>query len=305
MSFPLADAEMRALAEAFSAAGVPSITSAAPAALRALFASIRPPESIPMSEVRDELIVGGDRSITVRRYVPEVASPTTVLYFHGGGWTVGSIDDYDHYLRRFARATGCTVLSAEYRLAPEHPFPAAVEDAWDVFRTVSASEASLAVAGDSAGANLAAVVAQMAAAAGGPEPVAQILLYPMVDGDVERPSLFAFEPPILSRAEIAAFVDHYCPDYARRSDPRFSPINASNLQGLPPALIVTAEADLLAEQADDYARRLRDAGVAVECHRQPSAVHGYLSLAPDSQAAAATLERIGIFIAGLEGAARG
>lgn len=293
----LNDPEMQALAAALTAPGVPNIANATPTELRALMAALRPAPSVNLKSVLDETVTRSDgTAIKTRRYVPEGPLHGTILYFHGGGWTIGSIEDYDHFVRLFALATSCAILSVDYRLAPEHVFPAAVEDAWTVLRA-ERSDKPLIVAGDSAGGNLSAVIAQMAQNAGGPEIAGQILIYPFVDGDMDAPALSAFEPPVLGRDEITTFVDLYVPDRTQRGDPRFSPIMTEDLRDLPPAMIVTAEADLLATQAEIYTQRLRDAGVKVDTYCQVDGVHAYLSLAPDSVAATETMRHIGFFVA--------
>lgn len=304
----LSDPEMQALVDALTSPGVPSIANAPPEALRALLAAMRPTDVLPLALVKDGQIPRGDgTSLSIRHYVPDGAGPATILYFHGGGWVVGSVDDYDRVTRLLAVRTGCAVISVDYRLAPEHAFPAAVEDAWLAVRTLAVQEKLLIVAGDSAGGNLSTVIARMARDAGTPPIAGQILLYPMVEGGLEPPALSDFVPPILTRDEIAAFVGHYVPDPVLRSDPRFAPATVQDLAGLPPALIVTAGADVLAAQAQRYADRLRQAGGSVVTHTLPDAVHGYFSLAPQSGAAAGTLDLMRSFIAdivrghGLEG----
>ena len=296
----LRDPEMQALVDALSSLGMPSIANAPPAALRALFAALRPADVQPVAMVKDEHLLREDgTSLFIRHYVPDGAGPATILYFHGGGWVVGSVDDYDHITRMIAVRTGCAVVSVDYRLAPEHPFPAAVEDAWLAVRAMVARKKLLVVAGDSAGGNLSTVVARIARDAGMPDIAGQILLYPMVEAGLEPPALSAFVPPVLTRDEIAAFVGHYVADPAQRSDPRFAPAVVQDLSGLPPALVIMAAADVLAAQAQRYADRLALAGVSVVTHTQPDAVHGYFTLAPQSGAAADTLERMRSFIAAI------
>jgi acetyl esterase len=205
-----------------------------------------------------------------------------IAYYHGGGWVLGSIDEFDAFGRHLAARSGYTVVLVDYRLAPEHRFPAAVEDASDALQWVAdhlselaGPQAPLIVAGDSAGGNLAAVVAQRAR--GGDIPIAlQLLIYPVVDCDLERPSYV--DPGnqlFLDRAGMEWFWSHYIPDPAKRADPAASPLRAADLSGLPPAVVLTAEHDPLRDEGEEYARRLADAGVPVELRRFDRQMHAF------------------------------
>ncbi|MFF2744714.1 alpha/beta hydrolase [Kitasatospora sp. NPDC058048] len=218
-------------------------------------------------------------------YTPDgLATGSGLLVFlHGGGWVVGSRASHDHVARFLARRARVRVLSVEYRLAPEHVFPAAAEDALAALDHAHAEAAELgadperiAVGGDSAGGNLAAVVAQQAVRRGGPAPVFQLLLYPATDASVRRPSrgLFA-DGFFLTDADMDWFADRYAPAPADRTDPRLSPLLAEDLSGLPPAYIGTAGFDPLRDEGEAYARALQEAGVAVRLSRQPDLIHGY------------------------------
>lgn len=239
----------------------------------------------------DDVVSNG---VSARDYRPVAAPIATIILYHGGGWTVGSVSDYDHFARTLAAATSARIVSIDYRLAPEHPFPAAVDDAWAALAG-TVSDGPLFVAGDSAGGNLAAVVAQRARDEGAPALAGQILIYPSVAGDVDTPAMHAFVPPMMPRDDIAAYYDLYVPGPADRDDPRFAPA-LGQLSRLPPAMVVTAGADLLAAEGEAYADALEAAGVEVTRHRQEGALHAYLTLLPDTSASVATMANIASFV---------
>ncbi|MEV8322836.1 alpha/beta hydrolase [Kitasatospora sp. NPDC056731] len=208
-----------------------------------------------------------------------------LVYLHGGGWVVGSRASHDHVVRFLAQRAQVRVLSVEYRRAPEHAFPAAADDALAAFDFAYAKAADLgadperiAIGGDSAGGNLAAVTAQAAVRRGGPAPVFQLLLYPAVDASVRRPSrdLFA-DGFFLTSADMDWFLDRYAPAPADRTDPRLSPLLAADLSGLPPTYVGTAGFDPLRDEGEAYAEALKAAGVTVRLSRQPDLIHGYAS----------------------------
>ncbi len=225
-----------------------------------------------------------------------------VVYFHGGGWVAGDLDSHDRVCRCLAQATSATVVSIDYRCAPEHRFPAAADDAFDATRWVVEHAAELGgtgervfVAGDSAGGNLAAVTAIRARDAG----IAlrgQLLVYPVVAADFDTESYRAnAEGYVLSRDRMRWFWDQYVPDAAMRRDPRVSPLDAS-LEGLPPALVITAEHDVLRSEGLRYAQSLADAGVSVETLDAQGMIHGYVSMPGLVPEADAALERIAAFV---------
>ena len=206
--------------------------------------------------------------------------------FHGGGWVIGDLDTADRQSREVCRGTGALVVSVDYRLAPEHRFPAAAEDCYAATRW-AAEHASdhegdatrLAVAGDSAGGNLAAVVAQMARDRGGPRLVFQLLVYPVTDGvDNDWPSYRDNgDGYLLTTAAMGWFWNHYAPSAADRRNPYASPLKAESLAGLPPALVMTAEFDPLRDEGEAYARALATAGVDAELVRYDGFIHGFFS----------------------------
>ena len=242
---------------------------------------------IEVGRVRDLELPGPAGTIAARLYEPgALASPAPlIVYYHGGGHVICDLDTHDQPCRFLARETPALLLSVDYRLAPEHRFPAAVEDALAAFRFAHAEAGRLgadprriAVAGDSAGGNLAAVVAQLAAADGGPRPAFQGLIYPVIDYSSKRASYETFaEGFFLTRAEMDWFRDHYLPAAADRADPRASPILADHLSGTPPAHITTAGFDPLRDEGEAYAERLREAGVRVTLRREPDLVHGFIN----------------------------
>jgi acetyl esterase len=281
------DPGVQELIDGVKAAGLPAIGSVSAQQLREAYRAMTPklPPGPEVHKVDDLGIPGPAGLIPARVYWPTPGPKAVIVYFHGGGWTIGSLDAWDAALRRLALATGCSVLSVDYRLAPEAPFPAAVEDAllavhWagKELDRIAGRRVPLIVAGDSAGGNLAAVVAQQMRDLGGPAIAGQVLIYPSTDGDIDAPLLQRFVSPFLTREEIVWFFDQYIPDMAQRVDPRFAPLRAKSLAKLPPAYVLTAENDLLAEEAELYAQRMKDAGVTVEVKRYLGTIHGFFTM---------------------------
>jgi acetyl esterase/lipase len=235
--------------------------------------------------VREVEVAGAEGPLTARLYTPDGAPDVTPLlvFFHGGGWVIGTLDTHDNLCHYLAVNAGVRVLSVDYRLAPEAPFPAAADDALAAFRWAAKHAADLgadpdaiAVGGDSAGGNLAAVVSYLATKRRGVAPVFQLLIYPATDASVRRRSrdLFA-EGFFLTSEEMDWFLGHYAPDEASWTDPKLSPLLASNLAGLPPAYITTAGFDPLRDEGEEYARKLAAAGVPVVLRRHPDLIHGF------------------------------
>ena len=226
-------------------------------------------------------------SVPVRVYRPRGSGPfPVVVMFHGGGWVIGDLDTADCQSREVCRGAGALVVSVDYRLAPEHRFPAAADDCYSA--TLWAAEnapaydgdaSSLAVAGDSAGGNLAAVVAQMARDRRGPAIAFQLLVYPVTDGvNFDRPSYRDNADGYLLTAEAMHwFWDHYAPTQDDRRHPYASPLLADDLSGLPPALVMTAEYDPLRDEGEDYARALAKAGVDARFVRYDGFIHGFFA----------------------------
>ena len=227
--------------------------------------------------------------IRFRRYWPlgaTAATLPTLIYYHGGGFVIGNLETHDSTCRRIANVSQCQVIAIDYRLAPEHPFPAPVDDAIAAFRHIAANAARfdtaaelLAVGGDSAGGNLAAVICQAQKEAGGAMPSFQLLIYPATDNRNESPSRRSLgDGYFLTTALMKWFFDHYAPDGIDRSDPRVSPLFAKDFAGLPPAFVLTAGFDPLRDEGRDYANRLIDAGIKVTYTNYPGTIHGFFSM---------------------------
>jgi len=242
-------------------------------------------EPAAVAHVDPHAIPGPAGEIPARLYRPyggTVARPL-VVYFHGGGWVLGDLDTHDGLCRFLAVWAGVNVLAVDYRLAPEQRFPAAVDDALAAFRWAAGHADALVsdpqrvgVAGDSAGGNLAAVVARLAVREGGPRPAHQLLIYPVTDLASKHPSYRLFGNGFfLTEAHMDWYRDHYLPDEASRRDPRVSPLLAEDLSGLAPACVVTAGFDPLRDEGEGYARRLEEAGVAVVRQRHEGMIHGF------------------------------
>lgn len=229
-----------------------------------------------LPRVRDDTIDGPAGAVAIRIYTPARAAGA-IVWLHGGGWVLGGLDSHDAMCRLLAQAARTEVIAVDYRLAPEHRFPAALEDAWSVMRAVAgAARGPVAVGGDSAGGNLAAVCARRARDAS-LELAAQVLVYPVCDHDFGTASYVAHgdEGTLLGRREMEWFWDHYVPDPARRNDPDASPLRAADLAGLAPAIVVLAGLDPLLSEGRAYALRLRAAGVAVRERCDSEMLHAY------------------------------
>jgi len=242
---------------------------------------------IEVARKREIAIPGPAGPIGARLYVPAGIGDRAplIVYYHGGGHVICDLDTHDQPCRFLAAEIPALVLSIDYRLGPEHKFPAAVDDSVAAFawaaaeaETLGADPERIAVAGDSAGANLATVVAQQTAASGVAAPAFQALIYPVTDYTVKRPSYATFaEGFFLTREEMDWFRDNYFASPDDRADPRASPILADDLSGVAPAHIVTAGFDPLRDEGEDYAAALREAGVAVTLRREPDLVHGFIN----------------------------
>lgn len=251
----------------------------------------------PVERVVDVVVPGPGGAMRGRLYVPGTEVPGLLVYYHGGGWVVGDLDTHDAVARFLARDAGLGVLTVDYRLAPEHRFPAAVEDAHAAFRwavehapALGLGPARVAVGGDSAGGNLAAVVSQLAVRAGGPVPAAQLLIYPATDLSTKHPSYALFRDGyFLTEGEMDWYRGHYLGPAGDARDPRASPLLAADLSGLPPAVVVTAGFDVLRDEGEAYARRLEAAGVAVRATRHRGLIHGFANAAVLSATARAAM----------------
>jgi acetyl esterase len=272
-----------------AAAGGPPLHEMSPEEARGFGAMLRElygpgPEVEKSYDV--ELATADGHSFTVRVLVPAGDIRALVVYYHGGGWVIGDIDEYDNLARTLANRLHVAVVNVDYRLAPEHRYPAAADDAWTALTWAAGQAAEIAggpvplvVMGDSAGGNLSAVVAQKARDAGGPELAAQVLIYPVTDADLDNDS---YTDPanelMLTRDGMIWFWNHYAPDVASRLKPDASPLQADSLAGLAPAIVLTAEHDVLRDEGEAYAERLREAGVPVEVRRFAGQMHGFFPM---------------------------
>ncbi len=241
----------------------------------------------PVAGVEDRTLPGPGGSIPVRIYAPFGKGPFPVLiYFHGGGWVIGDIASSDGLCRMLTNAAGCIVVSVDYRLAPEHPFPAAVDDAYHstLWAATNASSfggdpSRIAVCGDSAGGNLAAAVAQIARDRGKPAIQFQLLIYPVIDAACDTPSYSEnAEGYFLTRVAMQWFWNHYVQNDADRNHPYASPLRASSLADLPAALVITAEFDPLRDEGERYAECMRAAGTPVKLTRYNGMIHGFFTM---------------------------
>jgi acetyl esterase len=253
-------------------------------------ARARKAEPLPVARVEERMIPGPAGEIRLRLYWPNAAAPVpAIVYYHGGGHVIGSLDTHDLIARNLCSGVGAVVASVDYRMGPEHKFPAAVEDSFAALNWVHANAASLGadpsrigVHGDSAGANLAAVVAIMARDAGGPALRLQSLVYPVGDYTLSGASYnkYAQGYGVLTRDAMAWFARHYLRSPADAEDWRASPIKAASHEGVAPAVVVVAECDVLHDDGEAYAEALRRAGVPVEYREYPGMIHGFLGMVP-------------------------
>ena len=299
--------ELQPYVEAAAALDVPPMSEQTIEQVRTqgeLFASVGGGDPEPVDLVEDRTLPGPGGDIPVRVYDPEPgATSPVVAYFHGGGFVMMDIDTHDRVCRRLANAGRAVVVSVDYRLAPEHRFPAALDDCMAVthWLTAHADElagdpARIAVAGDSAGGNLAAATA-LASRNGGPGLIAQVLVYPVIDAACATES-FATNADgyLLTAATMRWFWDQYLGDEGDGANAYASLLRADDLSGVPPALVITAEYDVLRDEGEEYAARLRDAGVEVTCSRYDGMIHGFLMMDAMTPAAGRAMAEIATFL---------
>ncbi|MFL9498618.1 alpha/beta hydrolase [Rhodopseudomonas palustris] len=288
------DPDAAAVYKAFQDAGRPAYETLTADEARAYYSAARlvsNPDPAEMASVRSIAIPGPAGDIPARLYTPnklrqdEGLAPALV-FFHGGGWVIGDLETHDVVCRGIAQDGELLVISVDYRLAPEHKFPAAVDDAiaatrWiaDNAKKLGIDPEQLSVGGDSAGGNLSAVVALHARDHGGPLLAGQVLIYPATDFSMRHPSHSEPETSVLlTHSVIRWFRDHYLGGAQDAEDWRASPARAETLAGLPPAFVITAGADPLRDEGDEYARRLVDAGVPVVHRTYPGQFHGFFTM---------------------------
>lgn len=286
------DPQMKMILDKAAAANNPPFHKLTPVDARQFIRS-RPPMGTPepVAHVEDRRIPGPAGDVPIRIYRPESSAPLpAVVYFHGGGWVVGDIEMTDAGCRILTNLAQCVTVSVDYRLAPEHRFPAAPEDCYAATRwiaenagAISADPARLAVSGTSAGASLATAVAMMARDRGGPRLCYQVLWYPATDATMDTPSHRNFATGnyyFLSRADMEWFWNYYLSSERDKTNPYCCPAAAKDMSGLPPALVITAEYDPLRDEGEEYAARLKRAGVPTRCSRYEGVTHGFVGMAP-------------------------
>jgi acetyl esterase len=279
--------------DAMARAELKPIETLSPAEARAQMeatARSRKAEPLPVARVEERTMPGPAGQIRLRLYFPSTEAPVpAIAYYHGGGHVIGSLDSHDLVARNLCAGAGALVASVDYRMGPEHKFPAAVEDSFAALQWVHANAASLGadparigVHGDSAGANLAAVVALMARDAGGPRLRLQSLVYPVGDYTLSGASYskYAQGYGALTRDAMVWFRNHYLRSAADAGDWRASPLKAPSFAALAPAIVITAECDVLHDDGESYAAALRSAGVAVEYREYPGMIHGFFGMVP-------------------------
>lgn len=294
--------EFNALLAQFAAAAEGQPPDPPLARQRVDFDALTPPApEITVGAVEDRSVDVTDGEITVRIYTPLGDGPhPLVVYFHGGGWVFGNVDSHDAQTRDLCNGASCVVVSVDYRLAPEHPFPTAAEDCyaatcWAIENAtaLAADPARIAVAGDSAGGNLAAVVALMARDRNGPKLNLQALIYPVLDTDFDNASYTAnAENYLLTRETMLWYWQQYCPDPEQRSNPYAAPMRAVDLSGLPAALVLTGEYDPLRDEGNAYAKRLAAAGVAVQSECYDGLPHYFIALSRSAPVGRVGMHRV-------------
>lgn len=284
------DPQVQVVLDILAGTGEPLLASLTPEEVRAntktQFA-VADAQPEPVSNVENRVIPGPAGDIPVRIYTPDGNDPLPVLvFFHGGGWVICDLDTHDGLCRSLANKAGCIVVSVDYRLAPEHKFPAAPEDCYAATQWVATNAARfngdparVAIGGDSAGGNLTAVVAQMARDRGAPRLVLQLMIYPATDFRMQTPSIDEnAEGYFLTKEDMIWFMGHYLNDEGDITNPLASPFLAADLYGLPPALVITAEYDPLRDEGERYGQRLLEAGVPTTITRYDGMIHGFLSM---------------------------
>ncbi len=283
------DPQVKVILDTMSALAMPNLSEVPPEVMRQAFEEQgrERPEGEPVGKVVERQIPGAEGEILVRVYTPFGSGPFPVLtFFHGGGFVLCNLDSHDSTCRALTNAAQCVVVSVDYRLAPEAPFPAAPEDCYaatcwvaENARELDADPERLAVGGDSAGGNLAAVVALMARDRGGPALVHQLLIYPVTDYAFDTPSYKEnAEGYFLTREMMQWFWGHYLKTEADGVQPLASPLRADDVSNLPPANVITAEFDPLRDEGEAYAARLLASGVATELIRYDGMIHGFFGM---------------------------
>jgi len=283
------DPQVRTILEQAAALGLPAYHELSPAKARQQMLDLTPALDplLTVERVENRSIPGPGGEIPLRLYYPAGEPPfATLVYFHGGGWVIGDLDTHHGLCHALAKTSGCLIVAVDYRLAPEHRYPAAIEDAYAATRWVAgnsdliqADPTRFAVGGDSAGGHLAAVVALMARDRQGPRIDLQVLIYPITDCNFNTASYIENqEGYMLTRDLMKWFWNHFIEDQGQAEEPYAAPLRAESLAGLPRALIITAEYDPLRDEGEAYGKRLREAGVQVTLSRYAGMVHAFLRM---------------------------
>ncbi|MFD2923419.1 alpha/beta hydrolase [Halobacillus naozhouensis] len=285
------DPQVKVLLEQLEANGAPPLESLPPEYARQAFEALEGnagEAQEPVEGIEERSIPGPNGAIDIRLYTPRGTGPhPALIFFHGGGWVVGSLDTHDNVCRALTNLADCVVVSVDYRLAPEHKFPAAVDDCYTAAKWIAdhpfpfnIDPSRIAVGGDSAGGNLSAVISHLAKERGTPKLVHQLLIYPSTDFTVETASMKDnSEGYFLTRGSMVYFRDHYLRTPEDAQNPLASPFLINNLSELPTATVITAEYDPLRDEGEAYARRLKEAGVPVVLKRYEGMIHGFVSMA--------------------------
>lgn len=283
------DPQTKLVLEQLAAAGAPPMETLTPEQARA--AMILPKGEVePVGKVKDRTIPGPEADIPVRVYYPKEVQETypALVYYHGGGWVVGNLDSHDNICRAITNIANCVTISVDYRLAPEHKFPAAVVDSYGAVQYIyehaedfQVDRSRIAVGGDSAGGNLAAVVTNLAKEKNSPSICFQLLIYPStkLTGEPTVSMKENSEGYFLTSGAMAWFRDCYLNGEHDKQNPQVSPMLYEDFKDLPPALVITAEYDPLRDEGEEYAQKLSEAGVEVESIRYDGAIHGFVSMA--------------------------
>lgn len=284
------DPQIKAFIDQAASSGAPPLSSLTPKQARAGFRTLfenfggTPP---PVAKSEDRAIPGRAGDIGLRIYTPEGKGPfPALMFFHGGGWVVGDLDTHDPLCRALTNDARFITVAVDYRLAPEHKFPAALEDCYDASQWVAhngaaigADSARIAVSGDSAGGNLAAAISLMARDRGDLKVGYQLLMYPALEASLQTKSMSdCAEGYLLTRTDMVWFWGHYLRGDADRSNPYACPPAAKEPGGLPPAMVITAEFDPLRDEGEAYAKRMAEAGVRTLCKRYEGMTHGFMSM---------------------------
>ncbi|KYH25455.1 acetyl esterase [Halalkalicoccus paucihalophilus] len=297
------DPQAEALLETVETMGRPPTYALSPESAREQLAELFASEGEPVDRVEDFSISGPAESIPVRLYAPTGEDHPLLVFYHGGGWVIGDVGTYDPVCRALSNAADCAVLSVDYRLAPEHPFPAAVEDAYaalewaaEYAERINCDPRRVAVGGDSAGGNLAAAVSLMSRDRDGPEITHQSLIYPAV----ASPAVHEFpsheengEGYLLEAASIEWFLERYLPNPVDHRNAYAAPLLARDYSNLPSATVLTAGFDPLRDEGREYADRLESAGVSVTRHEYEGMIHGFVNLLDHLDAAGEAIDALG------------